>query len=530
MFKILVSDKLAPEGLKILETESQFKVDYKPGLSKEELMKIIGEYDAIVIRSATKLSREVLEKAENLKAIGRAGIGVDNVDIEAATERGIVVMNTPQGNTITTAEHTIAMMMSLTRNIPQATASMKSGKWEKSKFMGTEIFNKTLGIIGLGNIGTIVADRANGLKMKVIGYDPYISEETALKKGIKLVSLDELLSQSDFITIHTPLTNSTKNLINKETIAKMKDGVRIICCARGGIVNEDDLAEALQSGKVKGAALDVFAKEPPDYSHPLFKCENFICTPHLGASTKEAQINVAIAIAEQIIDFLTKGIIKNAINVPSVSAEILKNLSPYIKLGEKLGAFITQMCAEACGFTDVFIDYYGQIAKYDVTPITLSVLKGLLTPMLGDNVNFVNAQFIARDRGIKLHESKSEAEKNYSSSLVVSTISNGKKITVEGTVFGKEDIRIVGINDFRVEAEPKGHLILINNYDRPGVIGNIGTLLGKHNINIGNMQFGREKQGGMAVSLLEVDEKVSPEIIEEIKKLPNIINAQLIEL
>ncbi len=530
MFKILVSDKLAEQGLEILKKEPQFEVDYKPGMSKEELMEIIGNYDAIVIRSATKLPREVLEKANKLKAIGRAGIGVDNVDIDAATEKGIVVMNTPHGNTITTAEHTIAMMMSLTRNIPQATASMKSGKWEKSKFMGTEIFNKTLGILGLGNIGTIVADRARGLKMKIIGYDPYISEETALKKGIKLVSFDELLAESDFITIHTPLTNSTKNLINKDTIAKMKDGVRIICCARGGIVNENDLAEALQSGKVKGAALDVFAKEPPNFDHPLFKCDNFICTPHLGASTKEAQINVAMAIAEQMIDFLTKGIIRNAINVPSVSAEILKNLSPYITLGEKLGAFITQMCTDKCGFTDVFIDYYGQIAKYDVTPITLSILKGLLTPMLGDNVNFVNAQYIARDRGIKLHESKSEAEKNYSSSIVVSTISNGSKIKIEGTVFGKEEIRLVGINDFRVEAEPKGHLILIHNYDKPGVIGNIGTLLGKYNINIGNMQFGRESKGGMAISLLEVDEKITPEILEEIKKLPNIVNAQLIEL
>ncbi len=530
MFKILVSDKLAEQGLEILKKEKDFEVDYKPGISKEELMEIIGDYDAIIIRSATKLPREVLEKAKKLKAIGRAGIGVDNIDIDSATEFGIVVMNTPQGNTITTAEHTIALMMSLTRNIPQATASMKSGKWEKSKFIGTEIFNKTLGIIGIGNIGTIVADRARGLKMKVIGYDPYISEETALKKGIKLVDFDTLLKESDFITIHTPLTNSTKNMINKETISRMKDGVRIICCARGGIVNEDDLYEALKSGKVKGAALDVFAKEPPDFNHPLFKCDNFICTPHLGASTTEAQINVAIAIAEQMIDFLKKGIIKNAINVPSVSAEILKNLAPFITLGEKLGAFVTQMCSDVCGFTDVFIDYYGQISKYDVTPITLSILKGLLTPMLGDNVNFVNAQYIARDRGIKLHESKSENEKNYSSLIGVSTLANGKKISIEGTVFGKDTIRVVSINNFRVEAEPKGHLILIYNYDKPGVIGNIGTLLGKHNINIGNMQFGREKPGGMAISLLEVDEKVSPELIEEIKNLPNIINAQLIEL
>ncbi len=530
MYKILVSDKLAEEGLKILKNESDFDVDYKPGLSKEELMNIIGNYDAIIIRSATKLPKEVLKKADKLKVIGRAGIGVDNVDIDAATEKGIVVMNTPQGNTITTAEHTIALMMSLTRNIPQATASMKAGKWEKSKFIGTELFNKTLGIIGLGNIGTIVADRARGLKMKVIGYDPYISEETALKKGVKLVEFDELLAESDFITIHTPLTNSTRNLINKDTIAKMKDGVRIICCARGGIVNEDDLYEALKSGKVAGAALDVFAKEPPDFNHPLFKCDNFICTPHLGASTKEAQINVAIAIAEQIIDFLKRGVIKNAINVPSVTSEILKNLSPYIQLGEKLGAFVTQMCSTSCGFTDVFIDYFGEIANQDVTPITLSILKGLLTPMLGDNVNFVNAQYIARDRGIKLHESRSEAEKNYSSSIVVSTVSNGNKVTVEGTVFGKEELRIVRINNFRVEAEPKGHLILIYNYDKPGVIGNIGTLLGNKNINIGNMQFGREKPGGMAISLLKVDQKINNEILDEIKKLPNIINAQLIEL
>ncbi len=530
MFKVLVSDKLHEQGVQILKNAENIEVDVKVGMSKEELKEVIGEYDGIVIRSATKLTKDVLECATKLRAIGRAGIGVDNVDIPSATEKGIVVMNTPQGNTITTAEHTIAMMMSLSRNIPQATASLKSGKWEKSKFMGTELFNKTLGIIGLGNIGTIVANRAIGLKMKVIGYDPFISEENAAKKGVKLVSLEDIYKQSDYITIHTPLTKETKNLINSKTFAKMKDGVRIICCARGGIVNEDDLVEALNSGKVAGAAFDVFSKEPPDANHPLFKHDKFICTPHLGASTKEAQYNVAVAVAEQMVDYLNYGIIKNALNVPSVSQEELKSIKPYIKLGEKIGSFVTQMCKDSCGFSEVFIEYYGEVAKYEVSPITLSVIKGLLTPMMGENVNFVNAPIVAKERGIRINEAKNEEGKNFSSSIVVKTVSGKDKYSVEGALFGKEDIRIVSINDFRVEAEPTGHIILLYNYDKPGVIGNIGSYLGKNNINIGNMQFGREAIGGMAVSIVQVDNEITNEILNGLKELPNVVSATLIEL
>jgi D-3-phosphoglycerate dehydrogenase len=530
MAKVLVSDKLHEKGVEILKNAEEIEVDVKVGLSKDELKEIIGEYDGIVIRSATKLTRDVIEKATNLKAIGRAGIGVDNVDIPAATEKGIVVMNTPQGNTITTAEHTISMMMALSRNIPQATASLKSGKWEKSKFMGTELFNKTLGVIGLGNIGTIVAQRALCFKMKVIGFDPYISSENAAKKGIKLVDLDTIFRESDFITIHTPLTKDTKNLINKDIIATMKNGVRIICCARGGIVNEDDLAEALETGKVAGAALDVFSKEPPDYNHPLFKSDKFICTPHLGASTKEAQYNVAVAVAEQMVDYLTLGIIKNAINVPSVSAEELQVLKPYIKLGEKMGSFLTQMCLSSCGFSEVNIEYLGEVANYDVSPITLSIIKGLLSPIMGENVNFVNAPYVAKDRGIRINESKNSEGKNFSSSILVSTKSNGDILSVEGALFGKNDIRIVSINNFRVEAEPKGHIILLTNYDKPGVIGNIGTYLGKHNINIGNMKFGRESIGGMAISIVQVDNEISDDVLKGLKELPNIVSANLIEL
>ncbi len=530
MAKVLVSDKLHEQGIEILKNAENIDVDVKVGMSKEELKEVISEYDGIVIRSATKLTRDILEHASNLKAIGRAGIGVDNVDIPFATEKGIVVMNTPQGNTITTAEHTISMMMALSRNIPQATASLKSGKWEKSKFMGTELFNKTLGIVGLGNIGTIVANRALGLKMKVIGYDPYINEENAAKKGVKLVSLDTLFRESDYITIHTPLTKTTKNLVNKETFEIMKDNVRIICCARGGIVNEDDLAEAIENGKVAGAAFDVYAQEPPDFNHPLFKSDKFICTPHLGASTKEAQYNVAVAVAEQMVDFLNFGIIKNALNVPSVSSEELQILKPYIKLGEKMGSFITQICKTSCGFTDIHVEYFGEVAKYDVSPITLSVLKGLLTPIMGENVNFVNAPVVAKERGIKINESKNTEGKNFSSSIVVSTNTEEGKQTIEGALFGKKDIRIVSINNFRVEAEPKGHIILLYNHDKPGVIGNIGRFLGEKNINIGNMQFGRESIGGMAISILQIDNEINDTILSELQKLPNIVSATLIEL
>jgi D-3-phosphoglycerate dehydrogenase len=530
MYKVLVSDKLHEKGVEILKNAENIDVDVKVGMTKEELKEVISQYHGIVIRSATKLTKDVLECATNLKAIGRAGIGVDNVDIPTATEKGIVVMNTPQGNTITTAEHTISMMMALSRNIPQATASLKSGKWEKSKFMGTELFNKTLGIVGLGNIGTIVANRALGLKMKVIGFDPYISEENAAKKGVKLVSLETLFKESDYITLHTPLTKTTKNLINKDTFKIMKNGVRIICCARGGIVNEDDLAEALESGKVAGAAFDVFSQEPPDFNHPLFKSDKFICTPHLGASTKEAQYNVAIAVSEQMVDFLNYGIIKNALNVPSVSSEELQILKPYIKLGEKMGSFITQMCKDSCGFTDIHIEYFGEVAKYDISPITLSVLKGLLTPIMGENVNFVNAPVAAKERGIKINESKNTEGKNFSSSIVVSTNTADGKQSIEGALFGKKDIRIVSINNFRVETEPTGHIILLYNYDRPGVIGNIGSFLGKNNINIGNMQFGRESIGGMAISIVQTDHEISREILEELKKLPNVVTATLIEL
>ncbi|MCK5916333.1 MAG: phosphoglycerate dehydrogenase, partial [Deltaproteobacteria bacterium] len=381
---------MSPKGIEVFAGYSDVEVDVKVGMSEDELIAVIGNYDGLAIRSATKVTAKVIAAAKCLKVVGRAGIGVDNVDIPAATSQGIVVMNTPKGNTITTAEHTVSMMLSLSRNIPQATASMKSGKWEKSRFMGKELFNKTLGVVGLGNIGAIVADRAQGLKMKVVAFDPFISEDKAANMDIELVSLDDLFRRADYITVHTPMTKETRHMINRDSFAIMKDSVRIINCARGGIIKEDDLFEALRDGQVSGAAFDVFEAEPPASDHPLFTLDNFICTPHLGASTDEAQVNVAVTVAEQIADYLCDGTIVNALNVPSVSAEVLKVTGPYLTLAEKMGLFYTQLCiGDSCGLSEIRIEYKGNVTEHDSEPITTALLKGLLTPMVGDMVNFV---------------------------------------------------------------------------------------------------------------------------------------------
>jgi D-3-phosphoglycerate dehydrogenase len=416
MKKVLVSDTIAPEGIEIFKEAPGIEVDVKTNLTPDELRGVIGKYDGLAIRSATKVTQEIVEAAKNLKVIGRAGIGIDNVDVPSASKRGIVVMNTPGGNTITTAEHTIAMMFALARRIPQATSSMKGGKWEKNKFMGSEVYNKTVGIIGLGRVGSVVAERAKGLMMNVIVYDPFIAPEAAEKMGIKLVSMDDILKKSHFIMVHTPLTKDTKNLLNAKTFARMRDGVFIINCARGGIVNEKDLVGAIQSGKVAGAALDVFEEEPTKNTE-LLALPNVICTPHLGASTDEAQRNVAIAIAEQIVDFLTKGEIRNAVNFPSVSAEVLVSIQPYLTLAEKLGRFEAQIVKG--GIEEVDVEFCGEILNYNVAPITIAFLKGLLTPILNANINFINAPVIAKERKIKVVESKSSEMKDYSSMISV---------------------------------------------------------------------------------------------------------------
>ncbi|RLB30101.1 MAG: phosphoglycerate dehydrogenase [Deltaproteobacteria bacterium] len=525
--KVLVSDPLSDVGIEILQESPDIKVDVNTGLTAEELKGIIGQYDALVIRSATRVTADIIEKAQNLKVIGRAGIGLDNIDIPAASKRGVVVMNTPEGNTITAAEHTIAMIMSLSRNIPQATASLKAGKWEKKKFEGWEIFNKTLGIIGVGRIGRLVAERAKGLLMKVIAYDPYIKPETIEKLDLEPVSFDELLRRSDYITIHTPITAETTNMINKKTISRMKQGAMLINCARGDIVNEDDLYDALKSGHLAGAALDVFSIEPPGKTK-LMNLPNFICTPHLGASTREAQDKVSKDIAEQIVDYLIYGSVKNAVNVPSISPELINILRPYAVLAERMGSLQTQLVDSA--ILEVHLNYFGMVANYDVTPLTTATLKGLLTPILRDEVNYVNAPLIAAEREIRVVESKTKTSEDFSSliKLTVKT-SEGDKI-VSGTIFGNKFLRIVRINDFHLEAIPEGHNLFINNVDKPGVIGKITSTLGKHQVNISRMAVGEEKQKKQNVIFLATNVTANDEVLEILRDLEDVYSVRRIEL
>lgn len=526
--KIIATDGLAPEGIQVFERyRDSIAVDVKKGISKEELLEVIPEYDGIIVRSATKVTREVIDRGKKLKIIGRAGIGLDNVDVEYATKKGIIVMNTPFGNTITTAEHAIALMFALARKIALADRLMKEGKWEKKKLEGVELFNKTLGIIGLGNIGAVVAERAFGLKMNVIAYDPYIPEEKAKKLGVKLVSFDELLRTSDIITIHVPLTEETKNLINKQTIEKMKPTVMIINCARGGIVNEDDLYEALVNRRIAGAAIDVWIKEPPE-KWDLARLENVVATPHLGASTVEAQRNVSIDIAEQMVDYFIKGIVRNAFNLPSISEEILTLLSPYLALSEKLGSFVSQLFAGPVHTVE--ITYEGEVARLSTEHLTKSFLKGFLMRSVGENVNLINSTFIARERSINVYERKTEVCSDYASLITVKVKLDSKEGIVAGAVFGKKHPRIVRIEDFHLEAVPEGTILVIRNWDRPGVIGGIGTTLGRRGINIAHMHIGRIGPGEQAIALVHVDTPAPKEVLEEIEKLPNIISVVQITL
>jgi len=524
--KVLISDNLSPTGIAILK-KAGLEVDIKTGMAPEELRACIGEYHGLVIRSATKVTNDILDAATNLKVIGRAGSGLDNVDKTAATKKGIVVMNTPGGNTVTTAEHTIALMFAMARQIPQATASMKAGKWEKKRFTGVELFNKTLGVVGLGAIGKQVAKRALGLEMNVIAYDPYLSEENAKEMGIEKVELPALFARADFISFHTPITTETRNIVNKKTIEGMKDGVRIINCARGGIVNEADLCEALKSGKVAGAALDVFEKEPPG-DNSLLGVDALICTPHLGASTEEAQENVAVAVAEQVADYLVNGVIRNAVNFPSVPSEQISRLKPYLTLAETLGAFATQVFEGAV--TEITIEYRGEASELNTAPVTIALLKGFLTPILEETVNFVNAPIIAKERGIEVREMKSADAGDYQSAIILRVRSDGKENFLVGTLLSRRDPRIVKINNFPVEIFPEGTMLFIYNNDKPGVIGNIGSFLGKYGINIARMHFGRETAGGMAISVVSIDALITQEQLGEMKKLPNILSLKVVNL
>ncbi len=525
--KVLISDNLHPKGVAIFEAAPNIEVINRPGLPPEEFLEVVRDVDGLVIRSATKVTAKVLEVATRLKVVGRAGTGLDNVDIPEATRRGIVVMNTPGGNTITTGEHAISMMLALARNIPQAAHSMREGRWEKKRFQGREVYNKTLGIIGLGRIGTVVASRAQGLKMRILGYDPFVKKEMVTSCGVEVVSLDELFARSDFITLHTPKTKDTTHLINREAFKKMKRGVMIINCARGGLIDEEALKEALEEGIVAGAALDVFEKEPPVGS-PLLLMGNVICTPHLGASTEEAQENVAVAVAEQMVDYLLNGTVKNAVNAPSVSGELLNQLRPFLTLAEALGSFQTQIAEGP--IDSVNIEYIGEISKLDTTPLFHSIMKGLLYPIMRDDVNYVNAPALAKQRGIHITETKVESAEDFTTQLRLTVRAGKKENLLAGTVFGRYEPRIVRINAFRLEAIPQGHMLFIYNTDRPGVIGAIGTTIGKHDINIARMTVGQEKDRGQNIILLTTDTPVTPECLADVRALPHVASALPLEL
>ena len=528
MFRVLVSDKLSDEGLALLKAEEEIEVEHRPGIDPDELRRIIPDCDALIVRSGTKVTADLLEAADKLRVIGRAGIGVDNVDLRAATARGVLVMNSPEGNAITTAEHAIALMTSLARRVPQATASVRAGKWERSELSGKELFNQVLGIIGLGTIGSIVADRARGLRMQVIAVDPLVSEERGQHLGVGLVSLDELYRRADVISVHVPKTRDNTALLDAEAFAKMKDGVLLVNAARGGIVSESALVEALDSGKVAGAAIDVFESEPPPPDHPLLQRDDVVLTPHLGAATGQAQVNVAIDIATQVRDYLKNGAVRNAVNLPSLSVEELEEIGPFIALGEKLGSFQGQICRD--GIEEIDVEYAGQIAEQNVQAVTVAVLKGLLTPWVGDRVNFVNASHIAQEHGVRVIESKAALPEDFVSLLTVRVRTPQREHLISGAIFGRTQPRIVRVDDFRFEAIPEGAMFLVRNIDRPGVVGRLGTLLGDADINIKRMQLGLHPETGKAMQLLSVDPVPSDEVVDAVHRLEGVESAQLLDL
>ena len=525
--KILVSDSLSERGVDVLE-RGGFGVDVKLKLPKEKLLEEIKAYDGIIVRSGTKVTADVIDAGGRLKIIGRAGTGLDNVDCEAATRRGIVVMNTPGGNTITTAEHTMALLVSMSRKIPQAVVSTKAGKWEKTKFMGTELYNKTLGLVGIGQIGTYVTKLAQGLAMQVVGYDPYLAPGRARELGIQTVALDELFRRADFISVHTPLTNETRSLINTQTIRHMKDGVMIVNCARGGIINEHDIYEALKSRKVAAAAFDVFEEEPVKPDHPLLTLDNFICTPHIGASTEEAQESVAVSIAEQFVDYFEKGVARGAVNIPSVPPDALLQLNPYLGLAERMGLFQAQLIDE--GIEEITVEYRGEVTALSLAPLTVAILKGLLTPILQDTVNAVNAPFIAKERGIEVKEVKWSDAGDYTSLIRLHVKAGAHTQQMAGTLYNKKEPRIVESNAHAVEVNPDGHMLLIHNIDRPGVIGTVGRILGEHDINIARMQCARPLKGDNALLILCLDQTPSLQALDNIKGEPDILSVRLVDL
>ncbi|MEQ8763175.1 MAG: phosphoglycerate dehydrogenase [Planctomycetota bacterium] len=522
--KIAVLDKIGQPGLEILRAEPSFEVLERVGLRPEEILAQVGDWDAIVVRSGVKITAEMLEAGQRLRVVGRAGIGVDNIDVEAASRLGIVVMNTPDSNAITTAELTLSLMMALARKIPAADASLRAGLWERSRFLGSEVFGKTLGVVGLGRIGSMVAERARGLGMRIVGYDPYVETARIGSEELRLVDLDEVLRLSDFLTVHTPLNDKTRGLINADAIQKMKDGARIINVARGGIIDEVALQQALESGKLAGAAIDVFVKEPPG-DHPLLKLDNVVATPHLGASTEEAQEKVAVAIAEQIKNILLDGTILNAVNVPSVSAGELERLRPYLSLCERLGAFCGQTTRTT--IRQCTIEFAGEVAQLETAPLTQAVLKGLLAPQLGERVNAVNARLLAGERGLRIAEVKMDADPDFNTLVTVSLETDRGISRVAGTLLGRRQPRLVRIDDYLLDALPEGTTLVTRNADRPGVIGAIGTLLGQNDINISRLQLGlQEDRSEAALAVINIDGTLTPALLEKLRELPHILSAE----
>ncbi len=527
MAKVLVSDPIAPEGIEILRRVAD--VDVKTGLSKEELADIIGEYDALAVRSETKVTADILAQAGKLKIIGRAGVGVDNIDVEAATARGILVVNSPEGNTLAAAELTFAMLLALARSIPQADQSLRGGRWDRKKFMGSEVYDKTLGVVGLGKIGKEVVKRAQAFGMAILGYDPYLNPEQAEALGITLVDLDTLYAQSDYITVHVPKTKETSGMINAQKLALMKPTVRLINCARGGIIDEQALADAARAGRIGGAAVDVFSTEPAPAGNPLLGVPNIITTPHLGASTEEAQVNVAIDIAEQIVDVLAGRPARAAVNMPSVPADVLGRIEPYLMLAEKIGSLHAQLTSSS--ISEVEVVYEGEFDALPTVHLTRAVLKGLLDQIIPESVNYVNAPALASARGIKVTESRTSAPANGGSLLTVRKkgAESGER-EISGTVFSRDNVRILTIDGYRVDIRPSGPMLITKHTDRPGVIGKVGTLMGDNAINIAGMHVGRESEGQGAVMVLKLDTVVPDAILAQVRQVDGMETARSVEL
>lgn len=526
MARVLICDKVSDLGIDVLK-QAGVEVDVKLKLSEAEIIDIINDYEGVMVRSATKITRPIIEASENLKIIGRAGVGVDNIDLVAATEKGIVVVNSPEGNTVAAAEQTVAMIMASARNIPQAHKALKDGKWDRNKYMGMELRGKVLGVLGLGKIGGEVARKARGLDMEVIGYDPFTSPERAKNLGVELAEFNDIITKADFITCHLPLTPETKYLLGAEQFAMMKPTAKVLNVARGGVINEAELAEALQAGKIGGAALDVFEKEPATEG-PLFEMDNVIVTPHLGASTEEAQVNVAIDVAEEMVRMFNEEPVKNAVNIPSIKKEHMEIMSPYIELVEKLGKMLAQMADGNINYVE--ITYNGPVAEYDVTPLTNTFLKGLLRPIMQEGVNSVNAPHMAKARGIKVYESKSVELEDYANLITVSIATEKGEHSLSGTLFQDGEAKIVRINGYTVDAMPQGHMLIIPHIDKPKVIGHVGSLIGEYDINIAGMIVGRKTLGGKAIMLLQVDGEVPANGLEEIAKLDAVLDVTYVYL